>query len=83
MAVSHLGRFLAEATIPDPDRCLGESQLYGLYLSWCFLNLCDPVSEAAFQKGMARHGIRPWAPGLWRTGPAATDYILHSCPLLP
>ncbi|WP_120521566.1 hypothetical protein [Arthrobacter celericrescens] len=85
MAAPHFGRFLAEATIPDldPARWLAEEQLFGLYLSWCSLERCVPLSEAGFRAGMKRHGVRPSATGLRRTGPAAMDYILHTYPALP
>ncbi|WP_423185082.1 hypothetical protein [Arthrobacter sp. NyZ413] len=85
MADTHFGRFLSEATIPDldPEHCLAEEELFGLYLSWCRITSCTPATETGFRAGMKHHGIRPPVPGLWRAGPAATDYILNTYPALP
>ncbi|WP_120520933.1 hypothetical protein [Arthrobacter celericrescens] len=85
MAVSHFDRFLAEATVPDPDptRCVDIDQLFGLYISWCNVQQQIPDSEHVFRAAMKRHGINTSAPGLRKTGPAAMDYILASYPALP
>ncbi|WP_115788326.1 hypothetical protein [Arthrobacter silvisoli] len=85
MAVSEIGRFLAEATVPDtdPTRCLGLDQLFGLYISWCGLNHHAPGTEADFRAAIKQHGINLSAPGLRKTGPAAMDYILATYPALP
>ena len=85
MAVSHFDSFLDEATVPDfdPTRRLGQEQLFGLYLSWCRLHDSAPASEADFRAALKQHRIRPSGPGLRMTGPAATDYILNTYPVLP
>ncbi len=85
MAISHFGRFLAEATIPDPDptRSLGLDELFGLYISWCQVHHHVPANEADFRSAMKEHGIKVPVPGLRITGPAAMDYILASYPALP
>ncbi|MHA7200322.1 hypothetical protein [Arthrobacter alkaliphilus] len=85
MAVSNFGRFLDEATIPnlDPTRRLGQEQLFGLYLSWCRLHDNVPASETDFRAAMKQHRIRSSDSGFWMTGPAATDYILSTYPVLP
>ncbi|HKU29726.1 hypothetical protein [Arthrobacter sp. NyZ413] len=85
MAVPHFRRFLAEATVAeqDPTHQLPSEQLFGLYLSWCTLNHQAPASEAEFRESMKHHRIHPSGTGLWRTGPAAMDYILNTYPALP
>lgn len=82
MDLSHFQTFLNEATIADPetDRPLGADCLYGLYVSWCFLQGIKPTSDSAFRAGMAQCGIRVHDSQLRMHGPAAADYILSSYP---
>ncbi|MFD8237488.1 hypothetical protein ACFV20_37180, partial [Streptomyces sp. NPDC059696] len=78
MDASHFQRFLIEATTEDPDPTNGlvEEQLYGLYISWCLLNGRTPKPETDFHVAMKEHHVDLHRLGI--TGPAATDYILHS-----
>lgn len=89
MTVPNHPRFLAECIISDPDQQPGlhEDDVYGVYLSWCFLNQEQPASDAAFWAAMSASGYnrnrsegRPVCPGLGMKGPAAVDYILASQP---
>lgn len=85
-------RFLAESIVHDPAREEGlrDDEIYGVYLSWCFLNDHEPVSDRAFWAAMRGQGfIRPRGAvgryvcaGVGMTGPAAVDYILSSHPSL-
>jgi hypothetical protein len=77
-------RFLQEATTrdPGPDCALGRNRLYGLYLSWCYVNQAVPRPEEAFWAGMKEKRIHPGRTGLRMKGPAAADYILTSYPAL-
>ena len=92
MSVSDHTRFVSECIIYDPERESGlrYDDVYGLYLSWCFLNQEQPGTDKAFCAAMKQLGhIRRnrgsghyiW-PGLAMTGPAAVDYILSSQPSL-
>lgn len=90
MSVPNYTRFLSECIIEDPDKQPGllQDDIYGVYLSWCFLNGERPGSDAAFcaaleQRGYSQHGNNAGRyPGLSMTGPAAVDYILASQPSL-
>lgn len=89
MNVSNCPRFLSECIIQDPERQAGllDDEMYGVYLSWCFLNREDPASENAFwaalnHMGHAKRSGTKRLPGLAMTGPAAVDYILYSQPSL-
>lgn len=84
MAVSHIDRFLSEATAPDQDggSSLRKDQLYGLYTSWCLLNHSTPAAGTAFWSEMKTRRIRSSDSRLRMTGPAATDYILATYPAL-
>lgn len=83
-------RFLAECIAADPedDAGLSEDEMYGLFVSWCFLNRLNPAAPAVFWAEMAQRGhVRGrrdagqyFRPGLRMTGPAAVDYILSSQP---
>ena len=82
MATSQYDQFLQEATTPDPasDHALGRDRLYGLYISWCFLNRATPRTEDAFWAAMKKKKIHPKRTALRMKGPAAADYILSSYP---
>lgn len=82
MDTSHFQNFLTEATIADPETesPLGADCLYGLYVSWCFLQGIQPRSDSAFRAGMAQCGIKVHDSQLRMQGPAAADYILSSYP---
>lgn len=89
MNVSNCPRFLSECIIQDSKRQTGllQDEMYGVYLSWCFLNREDPASEDAFWAALSHLGlVKPRGstrlPGLAMTGPAAVDYILYSQPSL-
>ncbi|WP_043418996.1 hypothetical protein [Arthrobacter globiformis] len=82
MAHSQYDQFLQEATTADDhsDSPLDRDRLYGLYTSWCFLRQEAPRPESTFWAAMKKKHIHPGRNGLRMTGPAATDYILASCP---
>jgi hypothetical protein len=89
MTVTQLGSFLRDCIITHetPEEGLTPDELYGLYVSWCFLANVPPANDRNFRSALAAHGIRPVRrghhsiyPGLSMTGPAATDYILNSAP---
>lgn len=82
MDSSHFQTFLTEATCADPgtDSPLSADCLYGLYVSWCFLQGLQPRSDGAFRAGMAQSGITIHDSQLRMQGPAAADYILASYP---
>jgi hypothetical protein len=92
MTPSEYYQFLSEciAADPDTDAGLSEDEMYGLYISWCFLRGVKPQSSKAFWRGMSGLGIRTRRrvdrcfirPGLRMTGPAAADYILARRPFL-
>jgi hypothetical protein len=91
MTVPSYRRFLAECIINDPAQQPGlrEDEMYGVYLSWCFLNQEQPAPDAAFWAAMSDSGYkksntagRKVCPGLGMKGPAAVDYILSSQPSL-
>lgn len=92
MSIMSYHRFLADCIIHDPSkqRGLRDDELYGLYLSWCFLNQEQPDSDDAFWAAMRGRGFTRTrgtagqyvCPGLGMTGPAAVDYILSSQPSL-
>lgn len=92
MSVPNYTRFLSECITSHPDKQSGlrESDLYGVYLSWCLINAEKPCSEAALWTAMSQQGHhysrrgggqRVW-PGLSMTGPVAVDYIMSSQPSL-
>lgn len=83
MGDTQFDQFLHEATICEPDSGLmmKPDVLYGLYTSWCYLNLRAPQPEQAFWAAMRRR-ICLEANGLRMKGPAAADYILCSSPAL-
>ena len=82
MGSSHFEQFLEEATIFDPssDTMLGADCLYGLYVSWAYLQGLVPQSDQVFRAGMYRCGVDVHDSRLQMTGPAAADYILCSYP---
>ena len=89
MTVPSYRRFLTECIIHDPAQQPGlrEDEMYGVYLSWCFLNQEQPAPDAAFWAAMSDSGSkkspsagRQVCPGLGMKGPAAMDYILPSQP---
>lgn len=92
MGAPNYRRFLTECIIHDPDtqRGLREDEVYGVYVSWCFLNQEQPGSDDAFWAAMeglgftrtSRTASQYVCPGLGMTGPAAVDYILSSQPSL-
>lgn len=92
MSVPDYTRFLSECIIHDPDKQSGlsEDDMYGVYLSWCFLNQEQPGSDKALRAAMRQlghsrrnHDLGHYVwPGLAMTGPAAVDYILSSQPSL-
>lgn len=92
MGTQKYHHFLAECIVHDPDRQQGlcDDEMYGVYLSWCFLRQEQPGSEDAFWEAMEGLGFtrtsrsdgRYVCPGLGMTGPAALDYILSSQPSL-
>ncbi|AOT04414.1 hypothetical protein [Arthrobacter sp. U41] len=83
-APAHIDRFLAEATIEGMDDAtsLGKDQLYGLYISWCLLHDAAPRPVSGFWAALKSHRISPGRTGLRMAGPAATDYILATYPVL-
>lgn len=92
MSAPSYHRFLADCIVHDPgkQRGLREDEIYGVYLSWCFLNQEQPDSDDAFWAAMRSCGFtrtrrtagRYVCPGLGMKGPAAVDYILSSQPSL-
>ncbi|SLK13899.1 hypothetical protein [Arthrobacter sp. P2b] len=92
MSVPNCSRFLVECITCCPDKQPGlrEDEVYGLYLSWCFLNGEEPIASASLWIAMRRQTrVEPYVrggqlvwPGLSMTGPAALDYILSSQPSL-
>ncbi|WP_258805058.1 hypothetical protein [Pseudarthrobacter sp. NS4] len=90
MSVMNYSRFLSECIVPAPGRQPGlpEDELYGVYVSWCFLNREQPGPDGALSAAMEqlghtrRGGSSSRYPGLAVTGPAALDYILSSQPSL-
>lgn len=84
MAVTHIDRFLDEATAPDQDGGLSlrKDQLYGLYTSWCMLNEFIPATAGEFWSEMKTRRIRSADSRLRMTGAAAADYILATRPAL-
>jgi hypothetical protein len=92
MSVPNCTRFLAECITCDPGKQSGlcDDEMYGLYLSWCFLNGEKSCSDTSLWAAMRQQahlkphheaGRRVWT-GLSMTGPAAVDYILSSQPSL-
>ena len=92
MSALNCTRFLSECITCNPDNQSGlrEDEIYGVYLSWCFLNRETPCPEPSLWAAVDQHahhdtgnhpGRRVW-PGLATTGPAALDYILSSQPSL-
>jgi hypothetical protein len=77
-------------TDPNLDEGLADDELYGVYISWCFLQRMVPEPAKAFRMAMQDLGIRSHgrgtrgsiSPGLRMTGPAAVDYILARRPVL-
>ncbi|MET3812597.1 hypothetical protein [Arthrobacter sp. UYEF3] len=72
------------------DQRLTDDEMYGLYLSWCFLHHLRPATCKSFWAAMSSLGFhqrrkskrRYIRPGLRMTGPAAVDYILANRPSL-
>ena len=83
MAHSQIDAFLQDATYFDraAEYTLDRDRLYGLYTSWCFINQQVLGTEDSFWAAMTGR-INPEHSGLRMKGPAATDYILASCPNL-
>lgn len=92
MNAPNCSRFLSESITRNQGEQQGlrEDEVYGLYLSWCFLNAEEPIASASLWIAMRRQtqvephvrgGQLVW-PGLSMTGPAAVDYILSSQPSL-
>jgi hypothetical protein len=92
MSVPNCTRFLSECItcVPGKQSGVREDEMYGLYLSWCFLNAETPCSDQSLWRAISEqgyhklHGVagqRIW-PGLAMMGPAAVDYILASQPSL-
>jgi hypothetical protein len=92
MSDQNCSRFLSECITCNPENQPGlrEDEIYGVYVSWCFLNAEAPCPEPSLWAAMNQHtqqkpahtsGRRVW-PGLAMTGPAAVDYILSSQPNL-
>jgi hypothetical protein len=92
MSVANCARFVSECIKCEPGKQSGlrEDEMYGVYLSWCFLNAEKPCSDRSLWAAMSQQahlepqraaGQRVW-PGLSMTGPAAVDYILSSQPSL-
>ncbi|GAB5078889.1 hypothetical protein [Arthrobacter sp. AD-310] len=81
MAHSQFDIFLEEATYRDraSDYTLNRDRLYGLYISWCFINQQAVSAEDSFWSAM-KDRFNPDHNGLRMKGPAATDYILTSYP---
>lgn len=92
MTTSKYTCFLADCIthVPDKDSGLTEDEMYGVYVSWCFLHLLSPGASGPFWTAMAQRGHdqrrldagRYIKPGLGMRGPAAVDYILASQPSL-
>lgn len=95
MTALHYRQFLADSTTEaGPDHGLSGDEMYGLYVSWCFLRRKNPKPSSKFWTamqglGVQDHGVqdhgrphRVSCPGLRMTGPAAADYILASRPSL-
>lgn len=86
------GRFIEHCIVADggDDHGLTDDEMYGLFLSWCHLQLQSPTSGTSFRAAMSAHGLqdrrrsnrRYIRPGLRMTGPAAVDYILANRPSL-
>lgn len=92
MRVPNCTRFISECITSHPGKHSGvrENELYGVYLSWCFLNAEAPCSDTALWTAMSQQwhpsprrvaGQQVW-PELTMTGPAVVDYILASQPSL-
>lgn len=83
MAHSQFDTFLQEATYLDnaPEYTLDRDRLYGLYISWCFINQQVLGTEDKFWAAMTDR-VNFDHSGLGMKGAAATDYILTSRPEL-
>lgn len=81
MAHSQFDTFLQEATFRDQasEHTLSRDRLYGLYISWCFINQQAVSTEDSFWSAMGDR-FNPDHISLRMKGPAATDYILTSYP---
>lgn len=81
MAHSQFDTFLQEATYLDhaPEHALNRDRLYGLYISWCFINQQAVSAEESFWSAISDR-FNPEHNGLRMKGPAAADYILTSYP---
>ncbi|MDQ0850460.1 hypothetical protein QFZ65_002398 [Arthrobacter sp. B3I9] len=92
MTATDYARFLTTCVRTDPnlDEGLADDELYGVYISWCFLQRMVPAPSKAFWMAMQDLGIRGSGRstqgsirlGLRMTGPAAVDYILARRPVL-
>jgi hypothetical protein len=81
VAHSQFDIFLQEATYRDQasEHTLSRDRLYGLYISWCFINQEAVSAEDSFWAAMGDR-FNPDRNSLRMKGPAATDYILTSYP---
>jgi len=81
MAISHVERFLLEATAPDEcESPLGPDCLYGLYTSWCMLHRITPVDDIGFRSAMRRCGVNVDNCRRRMVGATAVDYLLATYP---
>ncbi len=87
METSDYARFIHDCIAADTfdDHELTEDQIYGVYLSWWWLDGQPPGPCESFWATMSRLGVHERrgshhyiVPGLRMTGPAALDYILAS-----
>ena len=83
MTKTPLDDFLTECVAADPGGDgLSVEELYGLYLSWCGLEVVAPLGGRAFRAGLRAANVRVehrgrQCPDLRMTGPAACDYLIH------
>ncbi|WP_104175279.1 hypothetical protein [Arthrobacter sp. Y81] len=82
MTSTHFERFLVEAVTTDRESESGltADELYGLYTSWCLINLLQPEPPRELWEALRAQRIDPGNNNLAMTGAAATDYILASAP---
>ena len=91
MTDPQINQFLQDCIIDDDasDTGITPDAFYGLYVSWCALNLKVPLPDPAFRTALRLAGLRMEKNGknkngafhgLRMTGPAAVDYILNSNP---
>lgn len=84
MPHAHFEAFLADSVQEDTEieKSLNLEELYGLYISWCFLKNEKLQAPEALWQALRAHQIEPSDNHLVMKGPAAADYITASAPNL-